>query len=211
MKTILFIFLFLSISIHGQTNHTGKALEIDSVKDKKSKATSINVNDFSTFLGFSDGDSMDKAISVLGKPSEITKGDGSDFSNDYYFWGNEKNCSVWFYSDFYSKDNKKISEIYLSSMVNRNVNNISGFYYQDTSSLGTVHFLHSKGITDKALDLFGLSSDDITKIFGSPLKITNSRDNSYFVYWYKTLLGIDVIFHFFTNEDKLYSITVRLN
>ena len=182
-----------------------KALERTNVK-------SMKIDDFQTFLGLTNGDTMEKAVQILGKPSKIEKGDGSEYSYDYFDWGDviEEKCSISIYSSDYSKDHRKIDRIYLSSYDWKYDNNKFKYNFLDTINQGTVHFLRSKGRKDAALDLFGLSPQDIAKIFGNPERISKDDDNKYYSYWYKTSSEKTVSFNFYTDEDKLYTINVYL-
>ena len=176
--------------------------------DVNSNVKSMKIDDFETFLGLTQGDTMDKAVQILGKPTEIAKEDKLDITIDY-FWNNEENCYITVYSQSYRGKHNIIGSISISSSFYKFDQNINKSFYIDTTNQGTVHYLHSRGVKDSALDLFGVSAQDIINIFGDTKETTLSNDNT-FKYTYKTSNGRKVIFSFYTSEDKLESITVYL-
>jgi len=188
----------------GRISETPGGSEVKTVE--KSKVKSMKIDDFETFLGLSQGDTMDKAVQILGKPTEIAKEDRLDITIDY-FWNNEENCYITVYSQSYRGKYNIIGSISISSSFYKFDQNINRSFYIDTTNLGTVHYLHSRGVNDSALELFGVSAQDIINIFGSTKETTLSNDNT-FKYTYKTSSGRKVIFSFYTSEDKLESITV---
>jgi len=168
----------------------------------------LKIDDFDTFLGFSKGDTMDKAVKIFGNPSKVVKGDGSNFSKDFYYWNDEDNCIISVVSQNYSENYNQIQYIAIVSSFTKFEHGINKSFYLDTTKMGTVHYLHSKGLKDPVLDLFGLSRDDIKRMFRFPEKFSEFNDSHH--YWYKTWSKQDLVFSFNIDEDKLYSIVVYL-
>ena len=193
-----------SLVYSGRISETSGGNEVKTIE--KSKVKSMKIDDFETFLGLSQGDTMDKAVQILGKPTEIAKEDRLDITIDY-FWNNEENCYITVYSQSYRGKRNIVGSISISSSFYKFDQNINKSFYIDTTNQGTVHYLHSRGVKDSALDLFGVSAQDIINIFGNTKETTLSNDNT-FKYTYKTSNGRKVIFSFYTSEDKLESITV---
>jgi len=171
----------------------------------------LKIDDFNTFLGFSKGDTMDKAVKIFGNPSKVVKGNIFTNSNDYYCWTNEDNCFISIVSQKYSEDHNKISHISILSSFSKFEHDMNKSFYLDTTKKGTVHYLHSKGFKDPALDLFGISREDIKKVLGFRSNEICIELNDSHHYWYKTWSKQDVVFSFNIDEDKLYSIVVYLN
>jgi len=193
--------------------------------DVISNINSMKIDDFETFLGLTQGDTMDKAVQILGNPSETVSTDESGLSNDCYCWTKEDNCYISVVSKKSTKNNKEICCIVIFSIDNKNEYDIRKLiyldtfipfyfattgksFYLDTRKQGSVHYLNSKGLKDSGLNLFGISQKDIQKIFGYPknIEVTNEAHH----YWYKTLSKQDIVFSFNIDEDKLYSIIVYL-
>ncbi len=173
----------------------------DTVKSaENSNVKSMKIDDFQKFLGFTNGDTMEKAVSILGEPTVQKKGNGSPMSLDILRWRDtiESNCDITVMSEPYSADPGKIQSIDVSS---RGYSN-----YIDTSKCGSIHFLRSKGIDDACFGLFGSPVSEIKKIFGEP--DDTQKYDSVYSYWYETSDGGDVVFSFFDKENILHSIHV---
>jgi len=192
---------------------------------KRSNDIVMNIDDFETFLGLTKGDTLEKAESILGKPSKIVKSEKTKNSSGYYlgmplkiekdkskdsidyYWGDEieKDCNI----RFFSKDIH--NHIIYSITINSNKYNkkYERSFYKSTTQQGSVHYLRSKGLNDTALDLFGLSWMQIDLIFGNPVEryfINDTRKHTYI-----TSSDYSVVFCFDERENKLYEIIVRFD
>ena len=179
---------------------------------------SMKIDDFNTFLGFKQGDTIDKAVRILGNPSEKEieygpeKWIGVYYTKDKfdkYKWthSNEGNNAIYIYSDYYSENRYGIGKISINSseIVNGKTK------YKNTASHGTINFLRSKGINDAFLDLFGNTSDSIIDIFGKPELVNVSDEDNNYIHWYKTTKGKYIAFSYSSDDNLLYGIFVSFN